>query len=305
MKSKKARAAVGLIATAMAATIASAGLVGCGNSGFSADKNITVVAREDGSGTKAAFMEIIGLSHKDSSGNTVPNADVSGVIIAAGTAAVMQEVKDNPQAIAYDSLGYVTDEVKILKIDGVYPTVETIKDGSYAISRPLSIVYKPATIESGANKAFYEFLLSSTAQDIVASEGYVNIQTSVTYTVQPNLSGKIDISGSTSLQPLMETLAAKFESLQSGVTVTVAGGGSGTGLKNAENGTSDFGMISKEKKPNDDAPNCVAAEVARDGIAVIVNKQNPIDSITLEQLKNIYDRDAGTNAIKVWNKLIK
>ncbi len=294
MKSKKT--AIGAIATIMAASITVAGMTGCGGAEFSADKNITVVAREDGSGTKSAFMEIIGLKDKP---------DVPGVIIAAGTAPVMQEVKNNPHAIAYDSLGYVTNDVKILKIDGVYPTVETIKDGSYAISRPLSVVYKPTVIENGANKAFYEFLLSTTAQDIVAKEGYINIAATYEYKVQANLTGTIDISGSTSLQPLMKVLAKEFESLQSGVTVTVAGGGSGTGLKNAENGTSDFGMISKEKKPDDDAPNCVATEVARDGIAVIVNKSNPLDNITLTELKNIYDRDAGANRITVWNRIVK
>ena len=294
MKGKKT--VIVLISTVMTVCTMAVGLTACGGAKFSADKNITVVAREDGSGTKSAFMEIIGLKDKP---------DVSGVIIAAGTAPVMQEVKNNPHAIAYDSLGYVTDDVKVLSIDGVYPTVETIKDGSYAISRPLSIVYKPTAIESGVNKAFYDFLLSTTAQDIVAKEGYINVSATYSYTIQANLSGNIDISGSTSLQPLMKELAKKFESLQSNVTVTVAGGGSGTGLKNAENGTSDFGMISKEKKTDDDAPSCLATEVARDGIAVIVNKNNPLDSITLAQLKNIYDRDAGSDQIKVWKQIIK
>ncbi len=293
MKVKKS--AIGVVAM-VAASISVAGLAACGEGGeFSADSNITVVAREDGSGTKSAFMEIIGLKGK---------ADVSGVIIASGTAAVMQEVKDNPYAIAYDSLGYVTDDVKILKVDGVYPTVETIKDGSYKISRPLSVVYKPATIESGANKAFYDFLVSKTAQDIVLDEGYINISATVEYTVQADLSGEINISGSTSLQPLMEKLAAKFEDLQSGVDVNVAGGGSGTGLGNAENGTSDFGMISKEFKVAD-APSCVSTEVARDGIAIIVNKKNTLENIALSDLKNIYNCEAGSDQIKVWNRIIK
>ncbi len=293
MKVKKS--AIGVVAM-VAASMSVVGLSACGGGEFSADSNITVVAREDGSGTKSAFMEIIGLKGK---------ADVTGVIIASGTAAVMQEVKDNPYAIAYDSLGYVTDDVKILKVDGVYPTVETVKDSSYKISRPLSVVYKPATIESGVNKAFYDFLVSKTAQDIVLDEGYINMPATVEYTVQADLSGNIDISGSTSLQPLMEKLAAKFEDLQSEVSVTVAGGGSGTGLKNAENGTSDFGMISKEKKADDDAPSCVATEVARDGIAVIVNKKNTLDDIALSDLKNIYNCEAGDDQIKVWNQLIK
>lgn len=295
MKSKKVIiAAASLCAVACVGTAA---LASCGGSSFSADKNITVVTREDGSGTKSAFMEIIGLKDK---------ADVSGVVVQSGTAAVLQEVKGNPYAIAYDSLGYVTDDVKILKVDGVYPTTDTIKDGSYAISRPLNIVYKQSTIDaSPLFTAYYNFLMSKTAQDIVAEQGYINTDSSTEYTVDTSLSGTINISGSTSLQPLMEVLADKFETLQSGVTVNVAGGGSGTGLKNAENGTSDFGMISKEKKADDDAPSCVATAVARDGIAVIVNKENTLDDITLEQLKNIYDCEAGDNQVKVWNQIIK
>lgn len=301
---KRSKWAIGLLVMCLAAIMAVSGLTGCDKAEFSADKNITVVAREDGSGTKNAFMEIIGLTHKEN-GSTVLNADVPGVVIGSGTAAVMQEVLGNPHAIAYDSLGYSEKyDVKILKLNGVYPTVETVKDGSYAISRPLSIVYKPDTITSGANKAFYEFLISKTAQDIVASEGYIPMDATTPYTVDPNLSGEISVAGSTSLQPLMEKLAAKFETLQANVTITVSGGGSGTGLKNAENGVSDFGMISKAKKADDDAPSCSATEVARDGIAVIVNEKNPLDNITLEQLKNIYDSTAGANQIKVWNQLI-
>jgi len=294
MKKKILMAAAVVSAVAGIATVA---LTGCSGSSFSADKNITVVTREDGSGTKSAFMEIIGLKEK---------ADVSGVIIQSGTAAVLQEVQGNPYAIAYDSLGYVTEDVKILKVDGVYPTTDTIKDGSYAISRPLNIVYKQSTIDdSPLFTAYYNFLMSKTAQDIVAKEGYINTDSSTEYTVDASLSGTINISGSTSLQPLMEVLAKKYTELQPNVTVNVAGGGSGTGLKNAENGTSDFGMISKEKKADDDAPSCVATAVARDGIAVIVNKNNTLDDITLEQLKNIYDCEAGDNQIKVWNQIIK
>jgi len=108
-------------------------LTSCGGAKFDENKNISVVTREDGSGTKSAFMEIIGLKGK---------TDVSGVIVATGTAAVLQEVKCNPLAIGYDSLGYITDEVKVLKVDGVEPTLENIKNGSYKISRPLNVVYQ-------------------------------------------------------------------------------------------------------------------------------------------------------------------
>ena len=271
-------------------------LTSCGGAKFDENKNISVVAREDGSGTKSAFMEIIGLKGK---------ADVSGVIIGANTAAVLNEVKGNPLAIGYDSLGYVTDEVKMLKVDGVAATVENVKNGTYKISRPLNVVYQESKVASEVNTAFLAFLQSSDAQKIISDNGYVSTKDgAVAYTVIPGLSGEINISGSTSLKPLMEKLAAKFEAVQSGVKVTVGGGGSGTGYNDAKNGVSDFGMIS-EKFKIEKAENCTYYEVAKDGIAVIVNKENPLDNISMEDLKNIYNVDAGDAAIKVWADVSK
>lgn len=271
-------------------------LTSCGGAKFDENKNISVVAREDGSGTKSAFMEIIGLKGK---------ADVSGVIIGANTAAVLNEVKGNPLAIGYDSLGYVTDEVKMLKVDGVAATVENVKNGTYKISRPLNVVYQESKVASEVNTAFLTFLQSSDAQTIISDNGYVSTKDgAVAYTVVPGLSGEINISGSTSLKPLMEKLAAKFEAVQSGVKVTVGGGGSGTGYNDAKNGVSDFGMIS-EKFKTEKAENCTYYEVAKDGIAVIVNKENPLDNISMEDLKNIYNVDAGDAAIKVWADVSK
>ena len=280
----------------LAFALALCALTSCGGAKFDENKNISVVAREDGSGTKSAFMEIIGLKGK---------ADVSGVIIGANTAAVLNEVKGNPLAIGYDSLGYVTDDVKTLKVDGVAPTVENVKNGTYKISRPLNVVYQESKVASDVNTAFLTFLQSSDAQSIISENGYVSTKEgAVAYTVVPGLSGNIAISGSTSLKPLMEKLAAKFESIQSGVKVTVGGGGSGTGYNDAKNGVSDFGMISETFK-TEKAENCTYYEVAKDGIAVIVNKANPLANISMEDLKNIYNVDAGDAAIKVWADVTK
>ena len=271
-------------------------ITSCGGARFDENKNISVVTREDGSGTKSAFMEIIGLKGK---------TDVSGVIVASNTASVLVEVKGNPLAIGYDSLGYITNDVKMLKVDGVEATIENIKNGSYKISRPLNIVYQESTITDEVNKAFYSFLQSSDAQAIITDNGYVSTNdTTTSYTVIPGLTGEIDISGSTSLLPLMEKLATRFESIQGGVKITVAGGGSGTGYNNAKNGVSDFGMISEDFNPSK-ADNCTYYEVAKDGIAVIVNKENTFDSISLEDLKNIYNKDAGDSAIKTWADVSK
>lgn len=290
MKKSLAISALALTACCLVAVTA------CNGKQFDETKNISVVTREDGSGTKSAFMELIGLKGK---------TDISGVIIATGTAAVLQEVKGNPLAIAYDSLGYVTDEVKMLKVEGVEPTVANIKSGSYKISRPLNVVYQQSNVADGLNAAFLTFLQSSDAQTMISAEGYVSTYDQATaYSVVPGLSGEIAISGSTSLKPLMEKLAVKFEQIQSGVSVAVAGGGSGTGYNDAKNGVSDFGMIS-EAFNSSKADNCTYYEVAKDGIAIIVNKVNPIENISLADLKNIYDTDAGENAIKTWANVAK
>ena len=262
---------------------------------FDASKNISILAREDGSGTKSAFMEIIGLKGK---------ADPINVIIQTGTAGILTEVKSNPAAIAYESLGYVTSDVKMLKVDGVEATIPNIKNGTYKISRPLSVVYKEDALNNEVNKAFYTFLQSKDAQEIISEEGYVPIiDNSTAYMINGSLSGSIDISGSTSLQPLMTELAEVFEGLQPNISVTVSGGGSGTGYKNADEGVSEFGMISEEFSL-EKAPSCTDYVVCKDGIAVIVHKDNPLGDVTMEQLKNIYDIEAESDAITKWDELI-
>lgn len=279
-------------------TICSLGaLPSCKGSTFDESKSISVVTREDGSGTKSAFMEIVGLKGK---------ADISGVIVATGTAAVLQEVKSNPFAIGYDSLGYITDDVKKLSVDNVACTVENIKNGTYKISRPLNVVYQENNIENDeVNASFLAFLQSSEAQTIIDENGYVSTyENSVAYKVIPGISGEISVSGSTSLKPLMEKLAAKYEEMQSGVSVTVGGGGSGTGYNDAQNGVSDFGMISENFK-SEKASSCTFYEVAKDGIAIIVNKENTFDNISLEDLMNIYNVDAGDAAIRTWSGVSK
>ena len=270
----------------------------CSGASFDASRNITVIVREDGSGTKSAFMDIIGLGGK---------ADLPTVIIQQSTAAVNAEIRANSAAIDYESLGFVDDDVKILKIDGVEATVANIRNASYKIARPLSVVYKESVLEDAVNQAFFKFLQSSNAQKIIAEEGFVPVvDNAPDYVINGALSGSIDISGSTSLQPLMILLAASFEGLQGSVSVNISGGGSGTGYNNAENSVSAFGMISEVFDPvKRETPSLTSYEVAKDGIAVIVHKDNPLDNITMDQLKNIYDSEAEASAIKVWSDLIK
>ena len=262
---------------------------------FDTSRNISVLTREDGSGTKTAFMELIGLKGK---------ADIKNVLIQTSTAGILSEVEGNQTAIAYESLGYVTDAVKALTVEGVAATVDNIKNGSYKISRPLSIVYHESTLEDTLADSFFTFLQSSDAQELILTNGYVAIVDGVpAYTINASLEGEITISGSTSLQPLMIELAAAFEDLQPNVSIDVSGGGSGTGYQNAEEQVSVFGMISEEFNL-EKAPSCVHTIVCKDGIAIIVNLDNPLNDISLEQLMNIYDEDAADNAITKWSELI-
>ncbi len=273
-------------------------LIGCASKGFDSATPITVVTREDGSGTKGAFMEIIGLKGK---------ADVEeNIVVANSTAAVLAEVENNPYAIAYDSLGYLDDSVKILTVDGVAATTENIQKGTYSISRPLNVIYQEATIAASPLYTDYlSFLSSSQAQDIIDENGYVSIVSDAKQYAAPStaLSGEIDISGSTSLQPLMTILAEEYESLNSGVTVNVSGGGSGTGYENANSGVSAFGMISEEFNSGK-ADKCVPSTVAKDGIGIIVNKENPLNDISKADLKTIYDVDADPG-FQSWSELIE
>jgi phosphate transport system substrate-binding protein len=168
----------------------------------------------------------------------------------------------------------------------------------------LAVAYQESTLDNAVNRAFFAFMQSSNAQNIIIENGFVPVLSDTqAYTIDGALSGTIDISGSTSVQPLMIELAEAFKILQPNITVNVSGGGSGTGYNNAENGVSDFGMISEVFNP-ERAPSCIFTDIAKDGIAVIVHKDNPLDNITMEQLRKIFDGEAGANAITVWSELI-
>jgi phosphate transport system substrate-binding protein len=283
-----------IIAVSLVFVLAIMNVMAGGSAEFDPSRNIAITAREDGSGTKTAFMEIIGLKGK---------ADPASVIIQTGTAGVLAGVKSDPAAIAYESLGYVTSDVKMTQIDGVEATIANIKSGAYKISRPLSVLYKSSGLTNAVDQAFLTFLQSSDAQKIISDSGYVSlVDGALAYTINGSLSGSIDVSGSTSLQPLMIELASAFEGLQPNVTINVSGGGSGTGYQNADNGVSAFGMIS-EVFAQEKAPSATFYTVCKDGIAVIVNNANPITNISLANLKNIYDVDAGANGIATWDAL--
>ena len=259
--------------------------VGCGSNG-----DISVYNREDGSGTRDAFLELLGIESDELN---------TGVAQLNSTSAVIQGVAGDVKAIGYASLGSVDTTVKALSVDGVAPTEATVADGSYKVSRPFELMYDETELTSNDLLAeFVDYLKSAEAQTIIADEGYVSVvENAPAYTVpEGNLTvTEIEASGSTSVGPLMTKLAADLsakveEATGQEVQVTVSGGGSGQGIKDANEGNTEIGMASKEVTKGTDVTNenVTIYQLCADGIAVIVNTANPATDISLENLKKIY-----------------
>lgn len=276
-----------LMAIASAALACGIGFaaVGCGSNG-----DISVYNREDGSGTRDAFLELLGIESDELN---------TGVAQLNSTSAVIQGVAGDEKAIGYASLGSVDTTVKALSVDGVAPTEATVADGTYKVSRPFELMYDETELTSNDLLAeFVEYLKSAEAQTIIADEGYVSVvENAPAYTVpEADLSvTEIEASGSTSVGPLMTKLAADFsakveEATGQEVQVTVSGGGSGQGIKDANEGNTEIGMASKEVTKGTDVTNenVTIYQLCADGIAVIVNTANPATDISLENLKKIY-----------------
>lgn len=269
-------------------------LTACSKSNSSESKQISVVSREEGSGTRGAFIDLFGLEEKNSSGDTV-DLTTANAIVTNSTSVTLTTVAGDDLAIGYASLGSLNDSVKVLKIDGTKASVETIKDGSYKISRPFNIVTKEDI--SKATKDFINFILSSDGQAIVEENGYIPLDNVDTYQASVT-SGKVVISGSSSVTPVMEKLKEAYTKVNSGVTIEIQQSDSSTGITDTIDGTSDIGMASRELEDSEIAQGVNSTVIAMDGIAVIVNKNNTIDNLTSEQVKSIFSGE-----ITTWKEL--
>lgn len=269
-------------------------LTACSKSNSSESKQISVVSREEGSGTRGAFIDLFGLEEKNSSGDTV-DLTTANAIVTNSTSVTLTTVAGDDLAIGYASLGSLNDSVKVLKIDGTKASVETIKDGSYKISRPFNIVTKEDI--SKAAKDFINFILSSDGQAIVEENGYIPLDNVDTYQASVT-SGKVVISGSSSVTPVMEKLKEAYTKVNSGVTIEIQQSDSSTGITDTIDGTSDIGMASRELEDSEIAQGANSTVIAMDGIAVIVNKNNTIDNLTSEQVKSIFSGE-----ITTWKEL--
>ena len=244
---------------------------------------VSVYSREDGSGTRGAFVELMGIEEKDASGEKVDMTTTSAAITNS-TSVMMTSVAGDENGIGYISLGSLNDTVKALKIDGAEATAANVKSGDYQVARPFNIVTKDGL--SDVAQDFIDFIMSSDGQKIVEEEGYISVADSAAAYTGSGQSGKIVIAGSSSVTPVLEKLAEAYKALNPDVAIEVNQSDSTTGVNMATEGTCDIGMVSRELK---DSENGVKATViAQDGIAVIVNPDASVDGLTSDQVKGIY-----------------
>lgn len=277
MKTRTSKLAAIFTSVALAATM----LASCGGS---SDK-ITVISREDGSGTRGAFIELTGIEEKDSNGNKTDNTK-KDALICKSTDVVLTQVSGDKNAIGYISFGSLNDTVKALKVEGVEPSTATIESGDYKIVRPFNIAVKDGL--SDAAQDFENYILSSEGQDIIEKAGYIKIDKSAAAYASNSASGKVVVSGSSSVTPVMEKLAEAYQKANTNVTVDVQQSDSSTGIKDAINGTSDIGMASRDISDDELSQGIKSVTIAQDAIAVIVNKDNAVDDITMDEIKAIY-----------------
>ena len=251
---------------------------------FDTEEDISVYSREDGSGTRGAFIELFGVEEKDANGEKIDNT-TEDATITNNTSVMMTGVAGDDYAIGSVSLGSLNDTVKALKIDGVEPTVENIKSDSYKVYRPFNIATKGEVSEAAQD--FIDYILSAEGQQIVSDEGYITVDDAAPAFAGGQAGGSVTVAGSSSVSPVMEKLAEAYMKLNGNVKIEIQTSDSTTGMTSAMDGVCDIGMASRELKDTETAE-LTATVIAQDGIAVVVNNNNPIDNLTKDQVKSIY-----------------
>lgn len=271
-------------------------LVGCGGKtepatdegaaidGVAETTAITVVSREDGSGTRGAFIELFGIEEKNESGEKIDNTTISAEITNS-TAVMMTTIAGNPAAIGYISLGSLNDTVKALEIDGASATVDNIKSGTYKIARPFNLATTADV--SPVAQDFMAYIMSDEGQAVVESSGYISQGSTGAYATT-NPEGKIVVAGSSSVAPVMEKLKEAYVAVNPNVTVEMQQNDSTTGMTSTIDGICDIGMASRELKDSELEKGLVPMVMAMDGIAVITNNENAISTLTSAQVKDIF-----------------
>lgn len=275
-------------ALALAAMLSMGVLVGCGGTSDSTEGGtgtINVISREDGSGTRSAFVELFGVEEKDANGEKIDRtkADAS---VTNSTAVMMTNVANDPNAIGYLSLGSLDDSVKAVKIDNVDATADNVKNGTYAVSRPFNIVTKNSVSEVAQD--FIDFILSADGQKIVEDNKYTASVDNAKAFKTKAPTGKLVIAGSSSVSLVMEALKEAYLAINTNAEIEIQTSDSTTGVNSAKEGICDIGMASRELKDEEKSAGLTATVIAIDGIAVIVNDNNPIETMTKDQVKSVY-----------------
>ena len=257
---------------------------------FDTSKEISVNSREDGSGTRGAFIELFGVEEKAADGTKVDNTTVEANITNS-TAVMMTSVAGDPYAIGYISLGSLNDTVKAAKIDGAEATTENVANGSYKVARPFNIVTKDGL--SDVAKDFVDYIMSAEGQDIIEQNGYIKIDQNAATYAGSKPEGKIVVAGSSSVSPVMEKLKEAYLAVNTNADIEIQTSDSTTGVTSTQEGICDIGMASRDLK--DTETGVTATTIAQDGIAVIVNNENPVENLTSDQVKSIF-----TGETTVW-----
>ncbi|MBM7686740.1 substrate-binding domain-containing protein [Defluviitalea raffinosedens] len=280
---------LGLISTIIMLTIFFTGCAGGGRN------DIVVVSREDGSGTRGAFIELFGIEEKDANGNKIDHTTDEATVVNS-TSIVMTTVAGNKNSIGYISLGSLNDTVKAVKIDGIEPTVGNIKNNAYKIFRPFNIATKEDLSELAQD--FIRFILSNDGQKVVEDNGYIASSEEGPYSGSKPF-GKIVVAGSSSVTPVMEKLKEAYLKLNTNAEIEIQISDSTTGMNSVMEGTCDIGMASRELTESE-LKSLRSTVIAMDGLAVIVNKENTISNITSDQINAIFKGE-----ITSWNEVAK
>ena len=265
-------------------------LTGCGNqeesgsAGFDPAREINVLTREDGSGTRGAFIELFGIEQADETGEKV-DYTTDAAAVTNSTSVMMTTVAEDLYSIGYISLGSMNDTVKAIQIDGTDATTSNIKDGTYKIARPFNIATKEGLSDTAQD--FIDFVMSADGQAVIEENGYISVSEAESYSGKMD-SGKVIIAGSSSVTPVMEKLKEAYLGKNPGVTIEIQQSDSSTGMSDTIDGTCDIGMASRDLKDSETEKGLTATVIAMDGIAVIVNNNCPIDGLTSEQVKDIF-----------------
>jgi len=263
----------------------------CGNNsdaatggGFNSEREITVISREDGSGTRGAFVELFDILEKDENGNK-EDITIDSATIMQSTGVVLSSVGSDKYAIGYISIGSLNDSVKALSIDGAVATTENIKNGEYKIYRPFNIATKGELNE--ATQDFINFIMSDQGQEIVEASSCISSEARGEFK-STNPQGKVTVAGSSSVAPVMEKLKEAYEKLNENVVIEISQSDSTNGMNSVIDGISDIGMASRDLKDSELEQGIEDTVIALDGIAIIVNKDSTIENLTSEQVKDIY-----------------